>query len=288
MKQFPWLIHVLNALPEWLAKATNQQAYDKLQLDKRLARETAKLFSRPDSEKNLATSTTILESLYNNPDLPDSDKTMTHLSAEGYQLLGAGTPTTSHALKMTTYHLLANPPVLEKLRTELSTIPSSPPTLRQLETLPYLTAVCQEGLRVSLGANHRLQRVHPEDALCYQNWVIPPGTPVGMTSGFMCNNEAIFPEPMVFKPERWIGPDAPDFYKVLNIFGRGSRQCVGINLGWAELRLTLAAVVSQFGKRLQPDNVVRERDIDIYHDFFNPMAKTGINEGFMVTIAKVN
>ena len=288
MKQFPWLIYVLDALPEWLAKATNPQAYDKLQLDKRLAQETSKLFSKTDSEKSFANSATILESFYNNPDLPDSEKTMKHLAAEGYQLLGAGTPTTSHALKMTTYHILANPPVLERLRAELSTVPTFPPPLRQLEGLPYLSAVCHEGLRMSLGVNHRLQRVHPDNVLHYRDWVIPLGTPVGMTNGFMSNNEAVFPEPMVFKPERWMGPDAPDFYKYLNVFGRGSRQCAGINLGWAELRMTLAAVVGQFGQRLQLDDVVRERDIDLYHDFFNPMAKAGVNEGLMVIIAKAN
>ena len=44
--------------------------------------------------------------------------------------------------------------------------------------------------------------------------------------------------------------------------------------------------MSQFCKRLQLDDVVRERDIDLYHDFFNPVAKAGANEGLMVYIAK--
>jgi cytochrome P450 len=56
-------------------------------------------------------------------------------------------------------------------------------------------------------------------------------TPVGMTAVLVHENETIFPEPMEFKPERWLEkrPDgAPPLDRYLVAFGKGSRQCLGM------------------------------------------------------------
>lgn len=60
-------------------------------------------------------------------------------------------------LKITTYHIIANPSIHEKLTTELKTVslsPSSSASLTELERLAYLSAVIQEGLRISYGISH--------------------------------------------------------------------------------------------------------------------------------------
>jgi len=52
---------------------------------------------------------------------------------------------------------------------------------------------------------------------------------VGMSSWLMHRNPDVFPEPMAFKPERWL--DIEDFRRLdkhIVAFGRGSRQCVGM------------------------------------------------------------
>ena len=57
-------------------------------------------------------------------------------------------------LSTTVYHVLANPPILEKLQVELRDLMpngNSKPNLVQVERLPYLTAIVKEGLRITGG-----------------------------------------------------------------------------------------------------------------------------------------
>jgi cytochrome P450 len=74
-------------------------------------------------------------------DVPPEEKGEERLTHEIYTVVGAGTETTSTTLALVTYHLLANPAILAKLRTELreaSTRKTDSIPLRQLEQLPYL------------------------------------------------------------------------------------------------------------------------------------------------------
>lgn len=101
---------------------------------------------------------------------------------EAQVALAAGTLTNSHALKVATFHILANPPILVNLMKELHECPTQlPPNSEQSEQIPYLTAIWYEALRMSHGVSHSLQRVFPDQTLRYKQWNIPPGTPVGMT-----------------------------------------------------------------------------------------------------------
>lgn len=151
-----------------------------------------------------------------------------------------------------TYHLLTNPSVLSKLKAELSAAipdPSISLPLPALEQLPYLTACIQEGLRLSCGVSSRLQRIAPDEDLIFdagtKQWTIPRGTPVGMTSTLVHYDARVFPAPSVFRPERWI--ENPRLDRYLIAFSRGSRQCIGMNLAYAELYLGLATVFRRYG-----------------------------------------
>ena len=81
-----------------------------------------------------------------------------------------------------TVHLLSNPRVLAKLRTELNTaIPnvSEPLSIKDSEQLPYLSAVVTEGLRIAMGTSQRQTRINPTDVMTFNDgkkeWHIPPG-----------------------------------------------------------------------------------------------------------------
>ena len=213
---------------------------------------------------------TVFHSLRDDPDLPLSEKSLPRLVMEAQSLIGAGTLTSTHMLSITTYHILANPPILHKLVEELEeAIPDiAPPCpLQTLEQLPYLSAVISEGLRVSYGTVHRLQRVHPDNALIFRDWIIPPGTPVSMSSLSMHDDQSIFPEPRKFDPERWLGPERDLRQKYLFSFGRGARQCVGMNLAEAEMHMALAMVFRSLGRKMELFDTQRERDVDVKHDF---------------------
>jgi cytochrome P450 len=108
-----------------------------------------------------------------------------------------------------------------------------------LEQLPYLSAVILEGLRLSYGAAGRTPRVAPDDTLIYEGkfgdkpvrYVIPPGTPIGMSCALIHMNKDIFPEPDEFRPERWLtenGTRRKGLDGYLFSFGKGTRQCLGM------------------------------------------------------------
>lgn len=226
--------------------------------------------------------------------LPESDKSTLRLKDEAAIVVGAGTLTTSWALSVATYHLLASPDVLAKLKAELESAisdPDAPIPLPTLEKLPYLVAVVQEALRLSYGVASRLQRISPDEPMLFRDstsgreWSIPPNTPVGMTSVLLHQDEGIFPNAASFVPERWI--ENPRLDRYLVSFSKGSRQCLGINLAYAEMYLCLAAIFTRFGSggengvRMKGDEGVLQllktglADVEVHADGFVPLPAEG-------------
>jgi len=145
------------------------------------------------------------------------------------------------------------------------------PTLSQLENLPYLSAVVKEGLRMHGGVTARSSRVAPNEVLKYKQWSIPPGTPLSTSSVFIHRNPDIFPDPLEFRPERWLdGEQRLDRYLVA--FGKGTRNCIGLNLGRAEVYMTLAHLVSSFDMELFMTDV---SDVRMERDWYVPQPRLG-------------
>ncbi|KAL8922565.1 MAG: hypothetical protein Q9208_005068 [Pyrenodesmia sp. 3 TL-2023] len=215
----------------------------------------------------------LLQALVDTNLLPEAERTPERITAEAQLAMGAGTLNTSHCLRVATYHILASPDVHAKLMQELMSgfpNPDLPPTLDQLEQMPYLRATMYESLRIFHGIAHRLPRVFPDRAIQYQDWIIPPGTPVSMTPMHILDNEDIFPERYRFQPERWLPLDTNGqrLLRYLVTFGGGSRSCVGLELAKAEILTSLACVWRRFGARMRLKDTVRERDVDTVYDIF--------------------
>ncbi|KAL9619658.1 MAG: hypothetical protein Q9160_005764 [Pyrenula sp. 1 TL-2023] len=251
MKQIPWLVPALNQLPDWLIKIIHQPtAFFREQLGD-YATQINQIVA--GGGKNNTSHVTVFHALRNDPDLPPEEKAASRLVAEATSLVGAGTLTSAHMLSITSYHVLANPPVLEKLMEEVEEAfpdPRDSPNIPGLESLPYLSAVINEGLRISYGVLHRLTRVHLDSPMRLKDWTIPPGTPVGMSPVFLHNDEDMFPNYRSFDPERWIEADKETheaMIKRLSNFGHGSRQCAGMNLAYAELYLAISTVFRRLG-----------------------------------------
>ena len=272
IKQLPWLVPTLNLLPDWWVNLTNPAAAIlRVQL-KEYARQVDRVLDHKDELRH----PTVFHSLRDDPELPAEEKSQARLVAEATSLVGAGTLTTAHMLAITSYHIMKNPAIQKNLMTELESAMPDPnhcPGMQTLEQLPYLSAVVHEGLRLSYGVLHRLSRVHPDRALQFGKWTIPAGTPVGMTPLFLHEDEAMFPKPRDFDPARWLNASKPQhevMVKYLSNFGRGTRQCVGMNLAYAELYLTLACMFRRLGGRMQLYDTVRDRDVDPVLDYFIP------------------
>ncbi|KAF1985483.1 cytochrome P450 [Aulographum hederae CBS 113979] len=192
------------------------------------------------------------------------------LKDEVYSVLAAAADTTGNAMTTAAYHILANKDIYAKARAELfEAFPDPEATLdfQTLEKLPYLTGIVKEGLRLSFGVIGRLPRVTPAGGATFNGHYLPSGTIVGMSSWLMHRNPTIFPSPRTFSPTRWLDPEnyrRCDRHMVP--FGRGTRQCVGMPLAYAELYITLAMFVHRF----EGLKIYRTTPKDLeYEDFFS-------------------
>ena len=106
------------------------------------------------------------------------------------------------------------------------------------------------------------------------DWVIPRGTPIGMTSMINHWNTDLFPEPDEFRPERWLLEDGTQNYalqKKLIAFGKGSRSCIGEQLAYCELYVMGAYMVLDVLPRAKLVDTTKE---DIWYDHDLIVAQT--------------
>jgi cytochrome P450 len=164
-------------------------------------------------------------------DLPPTDKTFNRIFEEVATVTGAAFETTANTLRLILYHVYTDDKILQQLRREIASVPtetSEPIALKELEQLPYLTAVLMEGMRLSPAIATRAARATDKD-IFYDDWRIPAGTPVGMTTLLMHTNEKLYPNPMRFNPDRWIGSTARGVTDAkFAPFSRGTRMCLGM------------------------------------------------------------
>ncbi|KAL4734454.1 cytochrome P450 [Aspergillus similis] len=210
------------------------------------------------------------------PEVPPEERTVQRLQDEGLVLFAAGTETKATTLGVALFHIFNNKEIRRKLRNELDQelpTPQAGATWRQLEKLPYLNAVIHEALRCS-GIIMRQQRIAPTEVVKYKDYAIPPGTPISMISHFVHMDPNIFDHPQAFNPERWIlaAEKNHNLSRFLVTFGRGNRNCIGMNLAYAELYNTLAAVVRRFDLELYQTS---EEDIRFVRDMLLPRSKDG-------------
>lgn len=211
-------------------------------------------------------------------DLPESELSDQRLIDEGVLIATAGSETTAWAITITTYHLMKNPAVLKRMREELATveIPKGDPVApwTTLEQLPYLTAVIKEGVRLAGGMLSRLPRIY-DQPIQYKEWTIPAGTPVAMTPHLVSIDANIFPEPRRFIPERWLdhleeGRTTSSLDKYIVSFGKGSRNCIGMHLAYAQLYMSIAAMVQRYNLEMFETD---ETDVTPTRDLFTAGVK---------------
>ncbi|KAI4114556.1 MAG: hypothetical protein LQ338_007987, partial [Usnochroma carphineum] len=205
------------------------------------------IYSAPFYDAKPRAHPTVCHEIYYSDELPPSEKTLRRMQHEIETFVVAGTETTAHALACITFYILNDPIVLGTLEAELFDVGDVKALkLQQLQQLPYLTSVILEGLRLSYGVATRLPRIAPERVIRYGNYVIPAGTPVSMSSMLIHHNESIFPSPVNYDPQRWMGPGQRQrLEKYLVNFSKGTRH-----LAMAELYITIATVFSKFDLEL--------------------------------------
>ncbi|KAL2833022.1 cytochrome P450 [Aspergillus cavernicola] len=177
------------------------------------------------------------------------------MASEAADHLLAGIDTTSDTLMFTIWALSRqeNRKYQQKLIEEVHGIPDSDcndfgnPTVEVADKLPYLDAVIKETLRLYAPLPASEPRSLPVDTTI-DGYVIPAGTVVGMSPYTLHRNSEVFPEPLKFKPERWLGEcgDCTEMKKWFWAFSSGGRMCIGLHLAMAEMTTLLAAIYRRY------------------------------------------
>ncbi|KAJ4301925.1 hypothetical protein N0V90_004021 [Kalmusia sp. IMI 367209] len=241
MLHFPLIADTMKRLPDWFLQATSPGIMCINNLRRWCADNGKKALqeARPEAKDRAQGNT---------------EKTLERMTDEGFIIIGAGLETTSRFLTNITCHLLLNPDIVSKLQAELKVAMPAPdacPPCSVLENLPYLSGVVNEGLRCETFLVTRFARTIVEP-LPYKDFVIPAGTSIGCAPYLQNNNAEVFPEPEKFRPERWIEARerGENLTKYLGTFVKGGRMCIGINLAYTELYLTVAAIFRNFDMEL--------------------------------------
>lgn len=110
-----------------------------------------------------------------------------------------------------------------------NTIEDGVPKLDAIDKLPYLDVVIKETLRLyaPLPASEPRSIGNPSTIDGYS---VPAGTVVNMSPYSLHRNANVFPEPLKFDPDRWLGP--AEQVAVMNrwfwAFSSGGRMCIGL------------------------------------------------------------
>jgi cytochrome P450 len=167
-------------------------------------------------------------------------------------LLFAGHDTTAIAMSWALYWIHRYPEVKQKLLAELNQANLAEPM--GIYKLPYLTAVCQETLRIKPVAMLTFPRevVKPVELLGYK---LNPGMVVIGCIYLLHQREDLYPSAQEFKPERFLERQYSP-YEFMP-FGGGVRRCLGEALAQYELKLAIATILSNYQLKLVDNKPIK-------------------------------
>jgi cytochrome P450 len=156
-------------------------------------------------------------------------------------LLFAGYESTSTVMSWGLYWIHRQPEVRKKLLEELDSLGDSPDPM-SIFRLPYLTAVCNETLRIYPVVMLTFPTIvrEPVELLGH---TLEPGTSVVGCMYLMHQREDLYPQPKEFKPERFLEKQFSP-YEFMP-FG-AVRRCVGEALAMYEIKLVFAKILSNY------------------------------------------
>jgi cytochrome P450 len=165
-------------------------------------------------------------------------------------LIFAGAETTASAISGVLGHLLLpeNRGVLERVTGEVrgKFAKEEDVTVNSTSDLAYLNAVISEGLRMAPPVVIGVPRVTPKGGATVAERFVPAGTYVAVNQFAAFRSPSNFAEPDRFDPDRFTTPKEGDNMAILQPFGVGRQQCLGMRLAWVELRFVLARLLYTF------------------------------------------
>ncbi|KAM0467976.1 hypothetical protein ACHAP7_011416, partial [Fusarium lateritium] len=160
------------------------------------------------------------------------------LGSEVAMMLVAGSDSTAATLTYATWEIIRDPELRRKVEDEVATL-GSDFTTKDVESLPLLSSVLEEALRMYNPAAALVERLVPPGGISVHDWDIPSGTMVYTTGWLISRLEEVFPSPDTFDAYRFMNPSAEQ-KKAHVPFSIGSRSCIGMHLARMEILVTLA------------------------------------------------
>jgi cytochrome P450 len=207
--------------------AMREFAARKLAMDQLIYEEIAARRDAPDlEERDDVLSLLLLARDEDGEPLSDGE-----LRDELVTLLVAGHETTATGLAWTFDLLLHHPVELARLREDLD------------DDEEYLDAVVKESLRVR-SVVPGIGRVVRGEPFELGGYVIPPGVEINPSIAVTHRRGDRYPDPLEFRPERFLGSDAPDTYTWIP-FGGGTRRCLGASFALQEMRVVTRRILAR-------------------------------------------
>jgi len=233
---FPFLQKDLGAWSPWGNFVRQRE-----QIDKLLYLEIAERRANNDPNR-----TDILSMLLLAVDEEGKFMTDEELRDELLSLLLVGHETTATAMSWALYWIHRLPEVKAKLMHEIESV-SDPQDWMSIFKLPYLTAVCNETLRIHPVAMVTFPRVaeEPVELLGYK---LEPKTIVLGCIYLLQHREDLYPDADKFRPERFLERQFSS-YEFMP-FGAGVRRCIGEALAQFEMKIVLATIISRYNLEL--------------------------------------
>ncbi len=167
---------------------------------------------------------------------------------EAYIQILASHETCANALAWCFYHIGLNPDIRTRLEQEVDEVLQGRyPSAKDYRDLPYTQAVFSEVLRIT-PPTYVVGREAIEDCMI-GDYFIPKGTIVQPFWRAPQRAEKYWPDPLKFKPERWLSPSEHPKHAYVP-WGGGIRNCLGTGFGKMEVVLTLASVSQRW--RIDP------------------------------------
>ncbi|OAA39427.1 Cytochrome P450 family protein [Metarhizium rileyi] len=165
------------------------------------------------------------------------------------------------ALLSTMYLLAKSPDAQRRLREEVGTIGDAVPGWDTLQTMPWLTAVVYESLRLLPPISQLITRRAATSVTLDNGKVVPEGTYIG----YNCYSTNRHPDAWgqdadQFLPQRW-GSTCEEVQKLYRLrrsraefisFHGGRRACLGEKYALMQIKATLYVLVKEFQWRLDP------------------------------------
>lgn len=232
MVTFPFLRKDLGRWSPW-----GKLQYLKGQLDELIYSEIRKCRQQKDSNR-----TDLLSLLLSAQDEAGDSMTDSELCDDLRLMLTTAQETVSVATSWAIHWLHTCPETLNKLRKELDDLGADPDPI-EVARLPYLTAVCNEAMRIAPilpFTSSRLTQV-PVELMGHQ---LEANTIIDCCIYLTHQDEDLYPEPKKFKPERFLEREflSHEFIP----FGGGMRTCIAQPLAEYETKLMVATLVSHY------------------------------------------